>query len=142
MCLHRAPSAARHAPPGCTWSLGDREANKGRVRRGVAWSGGEGMHRFVRLGQRSTLVPLNIVGHFDGFGAVITMNVRLGLQRCTRHLSRPAQKNKHTFLSSPLKAEGSTATIEERLHPPLTHPPQGPENGRSPGTGTASPGEI
>lgn len=120
MALNQAPGAARHAPPGCTWRLGDRKTNKGRVRRGVAWSCWEGMHHFVRLEWRSTLVPLNIVGHFGGFRAVIRMNVRLGLQRSTRHLSRPAQKNQHTILSSRLKAEGSIATLEE-CPPPNPH---------------------
>lgn len=94
--LSRASGAAPHAPPGRTWSLGDRKTNKGRVRRGVARSVGEGMRRFVGLERRSTLVPLNVVGHFGGFRAVIRMKVRLGLQRRTRHLSRPARKKKQT----------------------------------------------
>lgn len=148
MCLNRAPGAARRAPSVCTWSLGDRKTNKGRVRGGVAWSVGEGMHHFVGLQRRSTLVPLNIVGHFGSFRAVIRMKVSLGLQRCCRHLSRPAQKqNKQDILSFPLKAEGSIVTCEEQQQPrplthPPTHPPQGPETGTSPHTGTASPGEI
>lgn len=107
MCLDRAAGAAAHAPPEPTWSLGDRKTDKGRVRRAVAGSVGEGVQRFVGLQRRSTLVPLNIVGHFGGFRAVIRMKVGLRLQRRTRHLSRPAQKNKQTScLEFPFESRG------------------------------------
>lgn len=110
------PGATRHASHGGTWSLGDRKTNKRRIRWGVAWCGGEGGHCFFLLEQRSALVPLNIVGHFVGFRAVIWMNTRLTLQWCSCRLSRPAQKQ-HTIFSSCVKAVCNIASCEPQLVP-------------------------
>lgn len=62
------------------------------------------------------MVPLNIVGHFVGFRAVIRVHIRLALWRFSRHLSRPTQKQ-HTILTSCVKTQYKFATCKPQFVP-------------------------
>lgn len=59
-----------------TWRFCDREADKrqvgGRVRRGDVWGTDSLSFNGLELG--GTLIPLNIIGHFVGFRAVVMMH--------------------------------------------------------------------
>ena len=95
-----------------TWSLGDGEANERRVSRSVGCRGGDRMSWFFLLLRRwwSALVPLNVIGHFAGCGAVVRMHIRRAFRWFSRHLSRPTQKQ-HVILSSCVKTTLHTCAI-------------------------------
>lgn len=67
-----------------TWSFCDGGANEGKVSGGADETGGEGVNCFCLLWWRSTLVPLNIIGHFFGLRAVIRVSFRLAFW-CLSH---------------------------------------------------------
>lgn len=71
---------------------------------------------FSLLWWRSTLVPLNIIGHFFGFRAVIRMHIRLAFWWFTRHLSRPTQ-NQHKNLRSCVQTQYEFATCKPQSAP-------------------------